>query len=84
MKHRMKAYITELQGTQCIVAAENAGKAKYATYRSALAAGWEVAITEVYCRREKQYDKWANLPSTLPRNCYMPGLANHIIEAKDE
>lgn len=52
----LKAFRTEVSGVVCIVFSKSAGKARYATTRSARAAGYPVNITHVKCHRAPELD----------------------------
>jgi hypothetical protein len=59
----MKAYRTTLFGICSIVLSESSGKAKSATVRSAVDAGYKNGFADIKCRRAPEYDQ---LTESLP------------------
>lgn len=57
----MKAYMTTLIGTTCIVFADNPAQAKMATVLAARDAGYDPSFSGIRCKRAKWFDDCTEL-----------------------
>lgn len=58
------AYRTTWSGIVSIVAAESRARARYATYQSAVSAGYCLSLLDIAVVRATEYDGWAAVDAT--------------------
>lgn len=59
-----RAYRTTWNGVTSIVAAESRARARYATYQSAVSAGYCLSLIDIRVVRAAEYDGWAAVDAT--------------------